>query len=223
MCLLLPAPTFICPPTHPTGNYSPLPGSQAGSSRSLLQGAGRSARPGPGLAARLLAPLWLQGVKRRCQYNLTFRRNLEGCQHQCALVIQVPRCCKGYFGRDCHGEAPCHFAAGGAERVTQRGDPPPRAPFSFQPARGARIPRVTIGASASTSTGPRGSAGATRASTGRRASCVSRGGSALTASVRAPRAARTPLPHPAAPAHPPAAATRSRALWVPTADTAVLH
>lgn len=60
-------------------------------------------------------PRWSKpkGVKRRCLYNLSFKRNLEGCQHVCATVIQVPRCCRGYFGRDCQAcpggpDTPCN-------------------------------------------------------------------------------------------------------------------
>ncbi|XP_006888640.1 PREDICTED: stabilin-2 [Elephantulus edwardii] len=42
-----------------------------------------------------------KGKRQPCFYNLVFRTNLEGCQEQCSLLMQVPRCCKGYFGRDC--------------------------------------------------------------------------------------------------------------------------
>nr|KAF6453946.1 stabilin 2 [Molossus molossus] len=53
------------------------------------------------------------GVKQKCLYNLSFRKNLEGCRQLCALVIPLPRCCKGYFGRDCQAcpggpDAPCN-------------------------------------------------------------------------------------------------------------------
>lgn len=60
-------------------------------------------------------PKWTKpkGVKQRCLYNLSFKSNVEGCRQQCALVIQLPRCCKGYFGRDCQAcpggpDAPCN-------------------------------------------------------------------------------------------------------------------
>ncbi|XP_036923701.1 stabilin-2 isoform X3 [Sturnira hondurensis] len=60
-------------------------------------------------------PRWTKpkGVKQRCLYNLSFKSNVEGCRQQCALVIQVSRCCKGYFGRDCQAcpggaETPCN-------------------------------------------------------------------------------------------------------------------
>ncbi|XP_032155422.1 stabilin-2 [Sapajus apella] len=60
-------------------------------------------------------PKWSKskGVKQKCLYNLSFRRNLEGCQEQCGLFVQISKCCKGYFGRDCQAcpggaEAPCN-------------------------------------------------------------------------------------------------------------------
>uniref|UniRef100_A0A2K6FQW9 Stabilin-2 n=1 Tax=Propithecus coquereli TaxID=379532 RepID=A0A2K6FQW9_PROCO len=60
-------------------------------------------------------PRWSKpkGVKQKCLYNLPFKRNLEGCRQQCSLVIQLPKCCKGYFGRDCQAcpggpETPCN-------------------------------------------------------------------------------------------------------------------
>ncbi|XP_045682562.1 stabilin-2 [Phyllostomus hastatus] len=60
-------------------------------------------------------PRWTKpkGVKQRCQYNLSFKNKVEGCRQRCALVIQLPRCCKGYFGRDCQAcpggpDAPCN-------------------------------------------------------------------------------------------------------------------
>ncbi|XP_064235981.1 stabilin-2 isoform X2 [Aotus nancymaae] len=54
-----------------------------------------------------------KGVRQKCLYNLSFRRNLEGCRQQCSLVIQIPNCCEGYFGRDCQAcpggpETPCN-------------------------------------------------------------------------------------------------------------------
>uniref|UniRef100_A0A8C4PTZ8 Stabilin-2 n=1 Tax=Equus asinus asinus TaxID=83772 RepID=A0A8C4PTZ8_EQUAS len=54
-----------------------------------------------------------KGMKQRCLYNLSFKRNLEGCQQQCILVMQLPRCCKGYYGRDCQAcpggpDTPCN-------------------------------------------------------------------------------------------------------------------
>uniref|UniRef100_A0A8C5P065 Stabilin 2 n=1 Tax=Jaculus jaculus TaxID=51337 RepID=A0A8C5P065_JACJA len=61
-------------------------------------------------------PTWSKpkGVKRKCLYHLLpYRRNLEGCQQQCSLVIQIPRCCKGYFLPDCQAcpggpDTPCN-------------------------------------------------------------------------------------------------------------------
>uniref|UniRef100_A0A2K5ZG23 Stabilin-2 n=2 Tax=Mandrillus leucophaeus TaxID=9568 RepID=A0A2K5ZG23_MANLE len=60
-------------------------------------------------------PRWSKpkGEKQKCLYNLPFKRNLEGCREWCSLVIQIPRCCKGYFGRDCQAcpggpDAPCN-------------------------------------------------------------------------------------------------------------------
>ncbi|XP_036616197.1 stabilin-2 isoform X1 [Trichosurus vulpecula] len=48
-------------------------------------------------------PTWSKpkGVKQKCIYDLPFRRNLEGCQQKCTMVMRLPKCCKGYFGRDC--------------------------------------------------------------------------------------------------------------------------
>ncbi|XP_035875396.1 stabilin-2 [Phyllostomus discolor] len=60
-------------------------------------------------------PRWTKpkGMKQRCQYNQSFKNKVEGCRQQCALVIQLPRCCKGYFGKDCQAcpggpDAPCN-------------------------------------------------------------------------------------------------------------------
>ncbi|ELW71592.1 Stabilin-2 [Tupaia chinensis] len=61
-------------------------------------------------------PKWSKpkGEKQKCRYNLSsFRRNMEGCRQLCNLVIQVPRCCKGYFGPDCQAcpggpDTPCN-------------------------------------------------------------------------------------------------------------------
>uniref|UniRef100_A0A8C6W213 Stabilin-2 n=1 Tax=Nannospalax galili TaxID=1026970 RepID=A0A8C6W213_NANGA len=60
-------------------------------------------------------PPWSKpkGMKQKCLYNLLpYRRNLNGCQQQCTLVIQLPRCCKGYFLPDCQAcpggpDTPC--------------------------------------------------------------------------------------------------------------------
>ncbi|XP_045147126.1 stabilin-2 [Echinops telfairi] len=54
-----------------------------------------------------------KGVKQKCLYHLPFKRNLPGCQQQCFMVVQLPRCCKGYFGRDCQAcpggpDTPCN-------------------------------------------------------------------------------------------------------------------
>ncbi|XP_038544387.1 stabilin-2 isoform X2 [Canis lupus familiaris] len=60
-------------------------------------------------------PRWSKpkGVKQKCRYNLSFRGSLDGCREQCTMVIRLPRCCKGYYGRDCQAcpggaEAPCN-------------------------------------------------------------------------------------------------------------------
>ncbi|XP_060050274.1 stabilin-2 isoform X2 [Erinaceus europaeus] len=60
-------------------------------------------------------PSWskAKGTKQKCLYNLSFRKSLEGCRQLCALVVSIPKCCKGYFGRDCQAcpggpEAPCN-------------------------------------------------------------------------------------------------------------------
>ncbi|KAB0406464.1 hypothetical protein E2I00_018467, partial [Balaenoptera physalus] len=55
----------------------------------------------------------VSGEKRKCLYDLPFRRNLEGCKQQCTLVIQLPKCCKGYFWPDCQAcpggpDTPCN-------------------------------------------------------------------------------------------------------------------
>ncbi|XP_010629641.1 stabilin-2 isoform X2 [Fukomys damarensis] len=49
-------------------------------------------------------PRWTkpQGTKQKCSYRiLPFRSVLEGCRNECTLVIQLPRCCSGYFLPDC--------------------------------------------------------------------------------------------------------------------------
>ncbi|XP_030897128.1 stabilin-2-like [Leptonychotes weddellii] len=60
-------------------------------------------------------PRWSKpkGVKEKCRYNMSFKGYLEGCREQCTMVIRLPRCCKGYFGRDCQAcpggaDAPCN-------------------------------------------------------------------------------------------------------------------
>ncbi|XP_053441606.1 stabilin-2 isoform X1 [Nycticebus coucang] len=60
-------------------------------------------------------PVWskAKGVKQKCVYSLSFKRNLEGCQQQCSLVLRIPRCCKGYFGPNCQAcpggpDTPCN-------------------------------------------------------------------------------------------------------------------
>ncbi|XP_035959404.2 stabilin-2 [Halichoerus grypus] len=60
-------------------------------------------------------PRWSKpkGVKEKCRYNVSFKGYLEGCREQCTMVIRLPRCCKGYFGRDCQAcpggaDAPCN-------------------------------------------------------------------------------------------------------------------
>ncbi|XP_058164624.1 stabilin-2 isoform X2 [Dasypus novemcinctus] len=42
-----------------------------------------------------------QGVKQKCFFSLPFMRKVEGCRQQCTMVMQLPKCCKGYFGLDC--------------------------------------------------------------------------------------------------------------------------
>ncbi|XP_073940360.1 stabilin-2 [Castor canadensis] len=61
-------------------------------------------------------PRWSKpkGAKQKCLYHLLpYRRNVEGCRQQCTLVIQLPRCCKGYFLPDCQAcpggpDTPCN-------------------------------------------------------------------------------------------------------------------
>uniref|UniRef100_A0AC11BK35 Stabilin 2 n=1 Tax=Ovis aries TaxID=9940 RepID=A0AC11BK35_SHEEP len=60
-------------------------------------------------------PKWTKpkGQKRKCLYDLPFKRNLEGCRQLCTLVIQLPKCCKGYFWPDCQAcpggpDTPCN-------------------------------------------------------------------------------------------------------------------
>uniref|UniRef100_A0A8D1YFW0 Stabilin-2 n=1 Tax=Sus scrofa TaxID=9823 RepID=A0A8D1YFW0_PIG len=60
-------------------------------------------------------PRWTKpkGQKQKCLYNLPFKRNVEGCKQQCTLVIQLPRCCRGYFWPDCQAcpggpDTPCN-------------------------------------------------------------------------------------------------------------------
>ncbi|KAB1270060.1 Stabilin-2 [Camelus dromedarius] len=55
----------------------------------------------------------VSGKKQKCLYDLPYRRNLEGCKQQCTLVIQLPKCCKGYFWPDCQAcpggpDTPCN-------------------------------------------------------------------------------------------------------------------
>ncbi|XP_021114057.1 stabilin-2 isoform X2 [Heterocephalus glaber] len=60
-------------------------------------------------------PRWTKpkGVKQKCSYRMMpFRSVLEGCRNECTLVIQLPRCCKGYFLPDCQAcpggpDTPC--------------------------------------------------------------------------------------------------------------------
>ncbi|KAM6216453.1 stabilin-2 [Rhynchocyon petersi] len=54
-----------------------------------------------------------KGKMQRCLYNLSIKKNLEGCQQQCVMVMQVPKCCQGYFGPDCQAcpggpDTPCN-------------------------------------------------------------------------------------------------------------------
>lgn len=42
---------------------------------------------------------------------MSFKGYLEGCREQCTMVIRLPRCCKGYFGRDCQGEGASYHLA----------------------------------------------------------------------------------------------------------------
>ncbi|XP_058597564.1 stabilin-2 isoform X1 [Neofelis nebulosa] len=60
-------------------------------------------------------PRWSKskGVKQKCRYYLSLRGYVEGCREQCVMVVRLPRCCKGYFGRDCQAcpggaDAPCN-------------------------------------------------------------------------------------------------------------------
>ncbi|XP_028633881.1 stabilin-2 [Grammomys surdaster] len=55
-----------------------------------------------------------KGVRKKCIYNpLPFKRSVEGCQNLCTLVVQIPRCCSGYFMPDCQAcpggpDTPCN-------------------------------------------------------------------------------------------------------------------
>nr|CAI9694342.1 unnamed protein product [Rangifer tarandus platyrhynchus] len=60
-------------------------------------------------------PKWTKpkGQKQKCLYDLPFKKNLEGCKQLCTLVIQLPKCCKGYFWPDCQAcpggpDTPCN-------------------------------------------------------------------------------------------------------------------
>ncbi|XP_048212984.1 stabilin-2 isoform X1 [Perognathus longimembris pacificus] len=61
-------------------------------------------------------PKWSKskGKKQTCRYNLMQPyRNLEGCQNLCALVVQIPMCCRGYYLPDCQAcpggpDIPCN-------------------------------------------------------------------------------------------------------------------
>ncbi|KAF4022591.1 hypothetical protein G4228_014958, partial [Cervus hanglu yarkandensis] len=55
----------------------------------------------------------VSGQKQKCLYDLPFKKNLEGCKQLCTLVIQLPKCCKGYFWPDCQAcpggpDTPCN-------------------------------------------------------------------------------------------------------------------
>ncbi|XP_040843938.1 stabilin-2 [Ochotona curzoniae] len=53
-------------------------------------------------------------AKEKCDYQLPqLKRTVQGCKHQCALVIRLRRCCKGYFLPDCQAcpggpDTPCN-------------------------------------------------------------------------------------------------------------------
>ncbi|XP_062914458.1 stabilin-2 isoform X2 [Mobula hypostoma] len=54
-----------------------------------------------------------KGEKVKCTYRNTFHEDLEGCQQPCTLVIQKPKCCSNYFGKNCKAcpggaENPCN-------------------------------------------------------------------------------------------------------------------
>ncbi|KAG9490521.1 hypothetical protein GDO78_006061 [Eleutherodactylus coqui] len=54
-----------------------------------------------------------KGQKTKCPYEISFRRIIEGCRQECTMVLWMPQCCKGYFGRDCEAcpgspETPCN-------------------------------------------------------------------------------------------------------------------
>ncbi|XP_026355575.2 stabilin-2 isoform X2 [Ursus arctos] len=60
-------------------------------------------------------PKWSKskGVKEKCRYYSAFSGYLEGCREQCTMVLRLPKCCKGYFGRDCQAcpggaDTPCN-------------------------------------------------------------------------------------------------------------------
>ncbi|XP_053319635.1 stabilin-2 [Spea bombifrons] len=54
-----------------------------------------------------------KGSKAKCSYNLTSRRVIDGCRHECTMVVWMTKCCRGYYGRDCQAcpggpEKPCN-------------------------------------------------------------------------------------------------------------------
>lgn len=42
-----------------------------------------------------------KGTTVQCAYKLYRRREIAGCQQECALLLWVPKCCSGYYGPDC--------------------------------------------------------------------------------------------------------------------------
>ncbi|XP_069486024.1 stabilin-2 [Ambystoma mexicanum] len=54
-----------------------------------------------------------KGSSQNCQFNNPHFRTINGCQKECAIVMWLPKCCRGYFGKDCQAcpggsESPCN-------------------------------------------------------------------------------------------------------------------
>ncbi|KAM4748832.1 stabilin-2 [Rhinophrynus dorsalis] len=54
-----------------------------------------------------------KGQKQKCPYTLSLKRTIDGCRHECLMVVWMTKCCSGYYGRDCQAcpggpETPCN-------------------------------------------------------------------------------------------------------------------
>ncbi|XP_068133029.1 stabilin-2 isoform X2 [Hyperolius riggenbachi] len=54
-----------------------------------------------------------KGTKTKCQFEVSSRRTIQGCRQECAMVLWMTKCCRGYYGRDCQAcpgtpENPCN-------------------------------------------------------------------------------------------------------------------